>query len=100
MAGKDLVRAVTRNLLPVNPPLTPDQKRVILSGVQTVNFYYYDGTQWDQQWDTTQQTNLPSAIKMDIQMAPRANVRGPGLSYELVIPIDVQVTTNTTLPLP
>jgi type II secretion system protein J len=98
--GKDLVRAVTRNLLPVNPPLTPDQKQVILSGVQTVSFTFYDGLQWDQQWDSTQQTNLPCAIKMDIRMVPQPNTRGPGLQYELVIPIDVQVTTNSTTPLP
>jgi general secretion pathway protein J len=92
--GKDLVRAVTRNLLPVTSPPLPDQKRVVLSGVQNVIFSYYDGTQWDPQWDSTQQTNLPSAIKMTIQMAALSRSSGLGLKYELIIPVDVQVTTN------
>jgi hypothetical protein len=99
MAGKDLVRAVTRNLLPVNPPTVPDQKRTLLSGVQSVIFTYYDGTSWDPQWDSTQQTNLPYAIKMDIQMAAQTRGSGLGPKYELVIPLDVQVTTNTDAPL-
>jgi len=99
MAGKDLVRAVTRNLLPVNPPALPDQKRTLLSGVQSVIFTYYDGTSWDPQWDSTQQTNLPYAIKMDIQMAAQTRGSGLGPKYELVIPLDVQVTTNTDSPL-
>jgi hypothetical protein len=99
MVGKDLVRAVTRNLLPVNPPLLPDEKRTILSGVQSVSFSFYDGQQWDQQWDTTQQTNLPCAIRMDIQMVAQGDMRGRGQKYELVIPIDMQVTTNSTTAL-
>jgi general secretion pathway protein J len=94
MFGKDLVRAVTRNLLPVNPPGVPDQKRTVLSGVQSVVFMYYDGLQWDPTWDSTQQTNLPSAIKMDIQMAAQGKGSALGPKYELVIPLDVQVTTN------
>jgi type II secretion system protein J len=100
--GKDLVRAVTRNLLSVNTPPQPDSKRTILHGVQNLIFTYYDGNAWQQQWDTTQQTNLPVAIKMQIQMAPqyvgRIQTRPP--VYELVIPIDLNLTTNTTSALP
>jgi hypothetical protein len=64
-----------------------------LSGVQNLTFLYYDGTQWDTSWDTTQQTNLPLAIKVQIDMASQPGVaaRGP---LELVVPIDVLVTTN------
>ena len=49
----------------------PEEKHAILSGVQSLTFLYYDGTQWDPTWDTTQQTNLPLAIKVQIQMAAR-----------------------------
>jgi type II secretion system protein J len=100
--GRDLVRAVTRNLLPVNPPAQPDLKRTVLSGVQNVIFTYYDGNAWQSQWDTTQQTNLPCAVKMQIQMAAQGNGRlaAQAPTYELVIPIDVQVTTNPTTALP
>ena len=95
--GSDLVRAVTRNLLQITQPPQPDQKRTLLSGVQNVLFTYWDGTSWDQSWDSTQQTNLPYAIKMQIMMAPQG--RTVPLTYELVIPVDVQMSTNTTSPL-
>jgi len=95
--GSDLVRAVTRNLLQITQPLQPDEKRTLLSGVQNVLFTYWDGTSWEQTWDSTQQTNLPYAIKMQIMMAPQG--RATPLTYELVIPVDVQMSTNTTSPL-
>ncbi len=93
--GQDLVRAITRNLLPVNQPAQPDEKHTLLSGVQSLTFLYYDGTQWDTAWDTTQQTNLPLAIKVQIQMA----ARNPGVMtlnppLELVVPMDVLLNTN------
>jgi len=101
-AGMDLVRAVTRNLLPISGPAQPDQKRTLLNGVQNVLFTYYDGTTWEQSWDSIQQTNLPCAIKMQIQMAPQGYGRGvaPPKYYELVIPVDVQMSTNITIALP
>ena len=75
--GQDLVRAITRNLLPVTRRRMPEEKHTLLSGVQSLTFLYYDGTQWDATWDTTQQTNLPLAIKVQIQMAAR-NPGGAG----------------------
>jgi prepilin-type N-terminal cleavage/methylation domain-containing protein len=93
--GQDLVRAITRNLLPVNPPPMPEEKHTLLSGVQNLTFLYYDGTQWDAVWDTTQQTNLPLAIKVQIQMAAR-NTGGVALNppLELVVPLDILLNTN------
>jgi type II secretion system protein J len=98
--GRDLVRAVTRNLLPINgAPTTPDRRKVILSGVQSLTFYYYDGMTWENNWDTTQQTNLPFGIKMAIQMSPQANSRVAPKLYELYIPVSVQMSTNLTAAL-
>jgi hypothetical protein len=97
----DLVRAVTRNLLPVTSPTVPDQKTVLLSGVDNIIFTYYDGQSWDQNWDSTQQTNLPCGIKMQIIMANQGNRRmavAP-MIYELYIPVDVQMSTNPTVAL-
>ena len=101
LAGRDLVRAVTRNLLPVISPTVPDQKTVLLSGVDNVIFYYYDGVSWDQNWDSTQQTNLPNGIKMQIIMAAQGRTRTATsrMIYELYIPVDVQMTTNPTIAL-
>jgi type II secretion system protein J len=95
--GQDLVRAVTRNLMPVTQPELPEEKRVLLSGVQSLTFFYYDGTQWQTVWDTTQQTNLPVAIKVQIQMAAQNNrLMAQNQPLELVVPMDIMVTTNTT----
>jgi prepilin-type N-terminal cleavage/methylation domain-containing protein len=103
LRGKDLIKATTRNLLPVNGYQTqPDRKTVVLSGVQNVVFTYYDGLSWDENWDSTIQTNLPSGIKMQIIMAAQGN----GVSsaqvktYEVIVPVSVQMSTNLTVALP
>jgi type II secretory pathway component PulJ len=96
--GLDLIRAVTRNLLPLSQPAQPDEQHTILSGVQSLMFLYYDGTQWDQVWDTTQQTNLPLAIKVQIHMAAARGASAPP-PLELVVPLDVLLSTNIITPL-
>jgi hypothetical protein len=93
--GRDLIRAVTRNLLPLSQPTPPDEQHTLLSGVQTLTFLYYDGTQWDQNWDTTQQTNLPQAIKVQITMAPVPGALTRSQPLELIVPVDVLLSTNT-----
>jgi hypothetical protein len=98
--GLDLIRAVTRNLLPISQPTQPDEKHAILSGVQSLTFLYYDGTQWDQNWDTTQQTNLPLAIKVQITMASVPGAPAQTQPLELVVPVDVLLSTNRSPPLP
>jgi hypothetical protein len=97
--GLDLIRAVTHNLLPIAPPPQPDEQHAILSGVQSVTFQYYDGTQWDQNWDTTQQTNLPFAIKVQIRLAAARGQTVPAQPLELVVPVDVLLSTNIITPL-
>ena len=99
--GQDLVRAITRNLLPVSQQPLPEEKHTLLSGVQSLTFLYYDGTQWAPAWDTTQQTNLPLAIKVQIQLAarnPGALALNPPL--ELVVPLDILLTTNPVTAMP
>jgi general secretion pathway protein J len=103
-AGKQLIRAVTRNLLPATVEDEPAQQW-LMSGVQSLKFYYHDGTQWRDSWDsttadpTTGQTNtLPAAIKLQIQLAAKEGARPLSLSapVELVVPIVVQGRTNAT----
>lgn len=90
--GRDLYRSVMRNLLPVSTPEVTDQ--LMLSGVSSLKFSCYDGAQWNDIWDTTDptaiNTNLPVAVRVDIQMAGRSDL-GP---IELVVPIDQQSRTN------
>ena len=94
--GKDLVRSVVRNLLTLTTPETQDQ--LMLSGVQNIKFTCFDGMQWQDVWDTTgvtsTYTKLPLAVRVDIQMS------GGGVNAQpivLVVPIDAQTRTNTTV---
>ena len=85
-AGQDLIRAVTRNLLPAMVVDEPAQQW-LMSGVQSLKFFYYDGTQWRDSWDsttantTTGLTNdLPQAIKVQVQLASNERGRPRSLS--------------------
>ncbi len=93
-AGKDLVRSVTRNLLTTATPDLADQ--TLLSGVASLRFSCFDGTQWLDTWDTTDtstsDTNLPVAVRVQIQMA--GNDKN-ALPIEVLVPIDSQSRTNT-----
>jgi type II secretion system protein J len=95
--GKDLVRSVVRNLLTITTPEVEDQ--LMLSGVQNIKFSCYDGAQWQDAWDTTgvtsTYTNLPLAVRVDIQMA--GNHTANAQPIELVVPIDAQMRTNAVV---
>jgi len=95
--GKDLVRSVTRNLLAVTTPEVEDQ--LMMSGVASIKFSCFDGSQWQDTWDTTSltsvNTNLPVAVRVDIQMSGNGSATaGP---IEVVVPIDSQSRTNMVL---
>jgi type II secretion system protein J len=95
--GRDLVRSVVRNLLTMTTPDVQDQ--LMLSGVQDIKFTCFDGAQWQETWDTTgvtsTYTNLPLAVRVDIQMAGKNAATAQPI--ELVVPIDAQMRTNTVL---
>jgi type II secretion system protein J len=95
--GKNLVRSVVRNLLTITTPEVEDQ--LMLSGVQNIKFSCYDGAQWQDAWDTTgvtsTYTNLPLAVRVDIQMA--GNNTANAQPIELVVPIDAQMRTNAVV---
>ncbi len=94
--GRDLVRAVTRNLLPAGGIEELPAEQLLLSDVEDVFFLYHDGTDWQETWDSTadQTRKLPRAIKVQIQLAGAspAELRPP---VELVVPIVVEATTNS-----
>lgn len=95
---RDLYRTVTRNLL--SSSATPDvQEQLMLSGVENVKVTCYDGSRWQEAWDTSDvnsvNTNLPLAVKVEILMAGQSkNLTDP---IELVIPIDSVARTNMVL---
>jgi hypothetical protein len=94
--GRDLIRSISRNLLPSfqdQPVQLP-----ILRGVENIYFQYHDGTQWKDTWDSSAETisRLPTAVRVQIQMA--AAERGKMLPppIELVVPVMVFGGTNST----
>jgi type II secretion system protein J len=93
--GRDLCRTVMRNLLSTSTPEVEEQ--VMLSGVENLRVSCYDGTQWQDTWDTTSlssvNTNLPLAVKVEIQMIGNAQSE----PIELVVPIDAVARTNRTV---
>ena len=92
-SGQNLVRSVTRDLLATVTPTPADQ--FLLANVARLDFNCFDGTQWRNTWDTTlSDTNLPVAVRVQIEMEkPNANLRDRQ-PIVLVVPLDMQVRTN------
>jgi type II secretory pathway component PulJ len=88
---KNLVRAVTRNLLPATQPTTDEQ--TLLTGVASAEFDYYDGTEWDPTWDSTATATLPTAVRFSVALA-RGDPRQPPAPIQLVVPVLVATTTS------
>lgn len=92
--GKDLIRAITHNLLPV----TTDEpvRQWLMSGVEKVILQYHDGSVWMDNWDSTIATNLPKAIKVEITLLQNVASRTAPAPIAIIVPVMVQSTTNTT----
>jgi len=92
--GKDLVRVVTRNLLPITTEETDEQW--LLGNVESLEFLSYSGTDWRDSWDTTLgDPGLPQAVRVRILLAaahPNAALRREPL--ELLVPLTTQARTN------
>jgi type II secretion system protein J len=96
-AGQDLYRSVTRNLLATSTPDVTDQ--FLLGGVASIKFSGYDGSAWQDNWDTSAETavntNLPLAVRVEIQMSGPDNATADPVT--LVVPIDSVARTNMVL---
>ncbi len=107
-----LVRKVVRNLL--SPTATPNPDvEVLCRGVGGWNLRYYNGAEWADSWDSTQQDNtLPAAVEVTLTLdRPNGNVvAGDGtrsFRYTRVVPLacstaaqDSQVNPNADQGLP
>lgn len=95
--GRDLVRYADRNLLAQIRETPPPQ--LLLSGVQSISFSFYDGSQWREYWDsTTESPNLPRGIRVQIQQLPDTEDPNAPLPppLQLVVPVMVSSPTNNT----
>jgi type II secretion system protein J len=95
--GLDLVRNVNRNLLATTTQ-TPDTQ-LLMSGVESVDFECYDGTQWRNTWDTSAgDTNLPTAVRIRIQPAVDPTIAAvKPEAMELIVPLTTQTLTTNSL---
>lgn len=94
LMGKELVRAVSKNLLPTMQDIPIEQP--LLDGIENMDFLFYDGTMWLNLWDPTIQSNaVPQAIKVAITFAGENRYdtfRKPPL--QIVVPIVTQARTT------
>ena len=82
--SKDLVRAVTRNLL-ASTTEGPIETR-LLKGVRSLTIAYYDGAVWQDSWDSTTLDNaLPKAVNISIEFAPESEKEETEAPLELLI---------------
>jgi general secretion pathway protein J len=93
--GKDLIRSITRNLLPTTTQDATEQW--LMGNVQSLEVAGFDGNEWRESWDSSLgDTNLPVAVRLRIQLAadnPADNAtRQP---IEMIIPLGIQSRTNT-----
>jgi type II secretion system protein J len=102
--GMDFVRAITRNLLPVNASEIEETR--LLSGLDSVEFCLYDGSQWQTYWSTnsvmgTNTTDsagsaMPLAVRVSLRFAAEELSRKVRDPLEIVVPLVVQARTNQT----
>jgi prepilin-type N-terminal cleavage/methylation domain-containing protein len=95
--GKDLVRSVNRNLLAYSTQ-TPDTQRLV-GNIEKLEFYFYDGAQWRDIWDTSGGDNsLPQAVRVRIYQAVDQRLATQKLEpVELIVQIQAKTSsTNTT----
>jgi type II secretion system protein J len=91
-AGKDLIRATSSNLLPVN--IEEYSQEFLIGGVDNVVFSYYDGSGWIDTWDSTITTNLPIAVKVSFTFMDEQKGATAKSPLELLVPIISQTRTN------
>lgn len=67
-----LVRRITINLL--SPRAIEPEEQVLCRNVRSLNFRYFDGDSWLEEWDSTADANsLPLAMEIDIQVLYNTN---------------------------
>ncbi len=93
--GRNLIRAVTRNLLPVQE--AEPESQVILGDVDTAMISYYDGSGWTETWESAETQTLPLAVRFSLARVPAGGAQGTLAPVEIVVPVMVRTTTSQTL---
>ncbi len=93
-SGKDLVRVVTRNLLPAQD--TEPEQQILLSGVESAAMLFYDGAGWIDFWDSEATSTLPAALRLSLVMASGDGSGSGNAPIDLVVPVLAKTTTSQT----
>jgi hypothetical protein len=100
-----LMRRITTNLLAAEDPLVHEQ--ILCRNVKTLRLRYYDGSLWQDSWDSTGQDNtLPVAVEATLEFLPVAPASAPAfgtnqpgptrvVSHIYAIPCGQSVTSTT-----
>lgn len=91
--GTNLLRVVTRNLLPVQETSAAEEQ-VLLQGVAEASVSFFDGTEWIDTWDSEVTSTLPTALKLSLVMLPHDAGQAVAGPIELVVPVMVLTTTG------
>ena len=93
--GQELVRIITRNVLATATEQQDEQ--LLVSGVESIEFLCYNGSDWRSTWDTTAgDTGLPLAVKIRVQLATdNTAVKLSREPLELLVPITTVLLTNS-----
>lgn len=100
--GLVLVRRVTTNLLA--PTTREPQEEVLCRGVYAFGLRYFDGTDWQDNWDSSTQDNvLPSAVEVTLQLQhdepSETDEGGYGTLRVFLVPCS-SVTAGATIEVP
>lgn len=88
-AGLELMRAVTRNLLPLTEEEPAEQR--LLSGVESLMFEYYSVEVWADSWDSAAEGNqAPTAVRVRIEFAAASQDEKPPAPLEIVAVIEAE----------
>ena len=87
--GLNLVRAVTRNLLAST--VEEPEETVLARGVESLEITYFDGTVWQDSWDSTGMDNAaPKAVKIRADFIPETEDEAEKPSLELLCEVVAQ----------
>lgn len=92
--GRDLIRVVTRNLLPVQE--TQPEETVLLQNVAAAEMMFFDGSGWVDSWDSSVTATLPTALRFSLSMAPRERNGPAPAPVEIVVPVTATTTASQT----
>ncbi len=97
--GSTLIRAVTTNLLSTRQ-VEPVQE-VVCRGVKEFHLRYFDGTAWQDSWDSTTRNNvLPTAVEVTLELkeptAKSQDQSGYRMTRVLLVPCGQAVPDETT----